>query len=143
MEPNSQSTIHTLAKQKQLDGMMRMISPNSIKDLNWWIHELESWNGRTLLTEVPEIIFESDASDSGWGFVTTKEAEIRNHQSASVGAWNQMESHKFGAINKKAIIRKSTRANYNSHFQHFFGLVRSERHQSTEGNSRTKTKLPR
>jgi hypothetical protein len=47
-------------------------------DLQWWIDDLSQWNGRTLLTETPDIVIETDASDQGWGFeVTTPNPNIQ------------------------------------------------------------------
>ena len=70
------------------NGTMR-ISSNSIKDLIWWTNNLQQWNGRSLLTETPDVIFESDASDIGWGFTTT--TQITTTQATSAGGWTKSE----------------------------------------------------
>ena len=36
-------------------------------DLNWWISNLETTNGRPIHLGVPEMTIESDASNAGWG----------------------------------------------------------------------------
>ena len=43
------------------------ITPNMREELQWWEEHLSQWNGRTLVTEKPSVIIESDASNLGWG----------------------------------------------------------------------------
>ena len=34
---------------------------------NWWLDHLTVWNGKTIVTEKPSLVIESDASTYGWG----------------------------------------------------------------------------
>ena len=44
---------------------------NSAKEeLLWWVHQLATWNGRTILSETPDLVVESDASLLGWSAVS-------------------------------------------------------------------------
>ena len=55
----------------------------SQRDLQWWIHQLQSHNGRPLMTPVASLIITSDASNSGWG------ATCQNSHAG--GPWNREE----------------------------------------------------
>ena len=37
------------------------------EDIEWWIHEVSKWNGRSLQATSPELEIETDASLTGWG----------------------------------------------------------------------------
>ena len=37
------------------------------EELQWWLGHLSAWNGRTIMTEKPSLVIESDASTRGWG----------------------------------------------------------------------------
>ena len=37
------------------------------EDIEWWIHEVSKWNGRSLQATLPELEIETDASLTGWG----------------------------------------------------------------------------
>ena len=39
----------------------------SIKDLQWWLTALSTWNGAPLKVEIPEVQIVCDASSTGWG----------------------------------------------------------------------------
>ena len=43
------------------------MSPAAKEDLEWWIHEVSRWNGRSLQATPPELEIEIDASLAGWG----------------------------------------------------------------------------
>ena len=47
-------------------GLISM-SPAAKEDLEWWIHEVSRWNGRSLQATPPELEIETDASMTGWG----------------------------------------------------------------------------
>ena len=38
-------------------------------DLQWWIDQLSTWNGRSIISPVPDLIITTDASLKGWGAV--------------------------------------------------------------------------
>ena len=40
------------------------------EELLWWVHQLATWNGRTILSKTPDLVVESDASLLGWGAVS-------------------------------------------------------------------------
>jgi hypothetical protein len=39
----------------------------SEEELQWWVDHLTAWNAKTLMTEKPSIVVESDVSTHGWG----------------------------------------------------------------------------
>ena len=43
------------------------ITPNMREELQWWENHLTLWNGRTLVTEKPSVVIETNASKRGWG----------------------------------------------------------------------------
>ena len=43
------------------------VTPNMREELQWWEDHLSQWNGRTLVTEKPAVVIETDASKRGWG----------------------------------------------------------------------------
>ena len=43
------------------------LSAEEQEELQWWLDHLTAWNGKTLVTEKPSIVIESDASTRGWG----------------------------------------------------------------------------
>ena len=43
------------------------LSHEALEELDWWINQLNEWNGRCLLTPKPDLIIETDASTIGWG----------------------------------------------------------------------------
>jgi hypothetical protein len=43
------------------------LSPECREELRWWIHHLEIWNGKGMITPGPDMILTSDASKRGWG----------------------------------------------------------------------------
>ena len=43
------------------------VNQESLRDLEWWTQNLVSRNGRSLLTPVPAVTMETDASKRGWG----------------------------------------------------------------------------
>lgn len=36
-------------------------------ELQWWIMEMEDWNGKSILPQTPDMVIETDASLLGWG----------------------------------------------------------------------------
>lgn len=43
------------------------LSREEHEELQWWLDHLTVWNGKTIMTEKPSIVIESDASTRGWG----------------------------------------------------------------------------
>jgi hypothetical protein len=39
------------------------------EELNWWVKEVENWNGRSLIRSSPDMVITTDASKKGWGAV--------------------------------------------------------------------------
>ncbi|KAK3099298.1 hypothetical protein FSP39_002298 [Pinctada imbricata] len=44
-----------------------MLNLEAKQEIKWWLAHLESFNGKTILTPVPEMVIETDASKQGWG----------------------------------------------------------------------------
>ena len=55
-----------LNKNKSYESLLQL-SPEAQADVSWWIHYLESWNGKSILDVKPETTIQSDASTKGWG----------------------------------------------------------------------------
>jgi hypothetical protein len=51
---------------KGYDHLIRM-SREAREDLEWWLHNVSTWNGRSLQALSPEWEIETDASRTGWG----------------------------------------------------------------------------
>ncbi|VDH93156.1 Hypothetical predicted protein [Mytilus galloprovincialis] len=49
-----------------------VLSQKAQNELNWWIHQLIHWNGRSLISIQPSVIIQTDASNVGWGAVMNK-----------------------------------------------------------------------
>jgi ribonuclease HI len=60
------------------------LSEESLAQLEWWIQELPSWNGRSLLPENPKNVIYTDASNTGWGASLNLQQTIHGH-------WNLRE----------------------------------------------------
>jgi hypothetical protein len=45
----------------------RLLPPECLKELNWWLVNLPKWNGRSFLAQTPSATLLVDASDLGWG----------------------------------------------------------------------------
>ena len=46
---------------------MITLSPLSRAEIEWWIHNLQLNNGRSLVWKPPQLVIKSDASKEGWG----------------------------------------------------------------------------
>ena len=57
---------NTSGKDKTLNAKV-MLEVETIKDLEWWISNLEKCNGRPIVSSTPDMIIYLDASLSGWG----------------------------------------------------------------------------
>ena len=61
----------------QVKGLLEGKGYNSVvplnkecqNDLQWWINQLSTWNGRSLISPAPDLIITTDASLKGWGAV--------------------------------------------------------------------------
>ena len=53
------------------------------EEINWWLCNLDLYNGRSLITPPPQIVIQTDASKTGWG------AACRNLRTG--GPWSQEE----------------------------------------------------
>lgn len=61
------------------------LNKNALEELDWWIHHLEKWNGKSLIPHRPSLLVQSDASKLGWGGVCQ---DIRIG-----GPWLESEKH--------------------------------------------------
>ena len=50
-------------------GCQEDLDADAKKELDWWITSMASHNGRNILTQEPDLMMESDASQLGWGAV--------------------------------------------------------------------------
>uniref|UniRef100_A0A8W8ISQ8 Reverse transcriptase domain-containing protein n=1 Tax=Magallana gigas TaxID=29159 RepID=A0A8W8ISQ8_MAGGI len=48
------------------------LSDQAIKEVNWWVNQVEVWNRKSLINPNPAVIIQSDASKKGWGAVCEK-----------------------------------------------------------------------
>lgn len=58
---------HQLLRGSQNYCSLIHVSPATREDLEWWLHEVSIWNGRSLQANSPEWEIEMDASQTGWG----------------------------------------------------------------------------
>ena len=49
---------------------MVTLDDSAKEELLWWVHHLTTWNGRTILSQTPDLVVETDASLLGWGAVS-------------------------------------------------------------------------
>ena len=57
----------TLGQSDQDYSAHLILSTGEQEELQWWLDHLSAWNGRTITTEKPSLVIESDASTQGWG----------------------------------------------------------------------------
>ena len=55
-----------LEKSNQSYNAPCQLSPTSKRELDWWIHQLGCWNGKSLVMTQPDLQIQSDASLIGW-----------------------------------------------------------------------------
>lgn len=75
-----------VSKQSQNPHFPYVLNENSIQELEWWMNNLELYNGRSLLNPSMKIVIQTDASKKGWG------AFCQNHPIG--GRWTLQESEK-------------------------------------------------
>lgn len=46
-----------------------MLSDQAIKEVNWWVNQVEVWNRKALINPNPAVIIQSDTNKKGWGAV--------------------------------------------------------------------------
>ena len=57
-------------QQSEQDYSAKLIlSTEEKEELEWWLDHLSAWNGKTIMTDKPSLVIESDASTRGWGAV--------------------------------------------------------------------------
>ena len=61
-----QALQRTLEQSDQDYSAQLILSMGEQEELQWWLDHLSSWNGRTVMTEKPSLVMESDASAQGW-----------------------------------------------------------------------------
>ena len=71
-----------LATRKDWDSKTLVSDPATRKDLLWWIHSLENWNGIVLKSRPNALQISTDASGSGWG------AHLHNLNLDACGQWD-------------------------------------------------------
>ena len=64
--PNLQAALgRALATGAQDYSVSVEVTPSMREELQWWEDHLSQWNGRTLVTEKPSVVIETDASNRG------------------------------------------------------------------------------
>ena len=48
---------------------MVSLNQNCQNDLQWWVDQISTWNGRSIITPAPDLVITTDASLQGWGAV--------------------------------------------------------------------------
>ena len=61
------------------------LNQNCLSDLQWWVDQIATWNGRSIISPSPDLVITTDASLQGWGAVC-QGAHTR-------GLWSQQESN--------------------------------------------------
>ena len=72
--------------------------PECQNDLQWWVDQISTWNGRSIITPAPDLVITTDASLQGWGAVCQG---VRTR-----GLWSQQESNTLhiNALELKAAL---------------------------------------
>jgi hypothetical protein len=58
-----------------------LISQSSRQAMEKWLAECHKWNEKSLLTPMPTVSLDTDASDSGWGFASSTQTRSYGHWS--------------------------------------------------------------
>ena len=77
---------------------MVSLNQNCLNDLQWWVDQISTWNGRSIITPAPDLVITTDASLQGWGAVCQG---VRTR-----GLWSQQESNTLhiNALELKAAL---------------------------------------
>ena len=75
----------SLEEAKQCYSQMVQISVEVKQELMWWAQEAQTFNAAPVVTPLPELIIESDASRQGWG------ATLRGREVTTGGLWSVNE----------------------------------------------------
>ena len=63
-----QQALQRVLEQSEQDYSAQLIlSKEEKEELEWWWDHLSAWNGKTIMTDKPSVVIESDASTRGWG----------------------------------------------------------------------------
>ena len=63
-----QQALQRVLEQSEQDYSAQLIlSTEEKEELEWWWDHLSAWNGKTIMTDKPSVVIESDASTRGWG----------------------------------------------------------------------------
>ena len=77
-------------------GTIVTLPPECLEELRWWVLHLEHCNSKPLLSPGPDLIIETDASQSGWGATV-------NGQTVS-GHWTMLEREdQINALELRAV----------------------------------------
>ena len=63
-----QQALQRVLEQSEQDYSAQLVlSTEEREELEWWLDHLSAWNGKTIMTDKPSLVIESDASTRGWG----------------------------------------------------------------------------
>ena len=83
--PLERDKVRGLAVNKDYDESV-ILSEQSISELNWWVLNLRSKNGKTIQPQKPTVFLQTDASGHGWGCF------IINSKKSVGGRWSKVEA---------------------------------------------------
>ncbi len=78
-----QVLIHGLKIHRSYDAYVSLL-PEARQELQLWLAEVWTWNGRNIIPPDPSLTITSDASNSGWGAVCSQGTSVN-------GAWTALE----------------------------------------------------
>ena len=78
--------------------IMVPLNQNCQNDLQWWMDQIYTWNGRSIITPAPDLVITTDASLQSWGAVCQG---VRTR-----GLWSQQDSNTLhiNALELKAAL---------------------------------------
>ena len=62
-----QQALQRVLELSEQDYSAQLILSTEEEELEWWLDHLSAWNGKTIMTDKPSLVIESDASTRGWG----------------------------------------------------------------------------
>lgn len=111
----------------------RFLSEEAARDLLWWTQEIEEWNGRAVRLTPHDFVFETDASDRGWGAVF----DHLGRTWSTRGFWSSEELDQSINVRELLACFLGTEAFVDCHPGSRFGLQWSGKHILVRSDNRT------
>ena len=86
------------------------LSPRVMQELEWWLSELKSWNGRSVIPQKHQHIITTDASHLGWGGWWHKVGSRHRKQDEARGFFSRRESRNSSNWRELTAVSHTLRA---------------------------------